>query len=251
VLCHTAGLPDYGGLPEYHAAVRERPAAPWSFAEFASHTFARGLLAEPGECFHYSNPGYALLRRLVERETGGTLRAAVQERLAGPLGLSRIAVAESLADLAGLAPAFSRFGLAEGESRDVRASYHPGWVWHGVVTATAADLCSFYRRLFEGAVVSPASLGEMTRLVPVEHPWRHGKPGYGLGLMGDRDRPRYGHNGGGPGYTASAWCAADAAGGPAAACAMCGFEDAPLTEALAHAALDLVAGGSVCDAGSP
>ena len=251
LLNHTAGLPDYGGLPEYHAALRERPAAPWSFEEFAAHTFARGLASAPGERFAYSNPGYALLRRLVEEETGRSLRAAIAERIAGPLGLAGTAVVESLEDLAGLVPAFSRFGLAASAELDVRRSYHPGWVWHGVVASTPADVCTFYRRLFEGAVVSPASLEEMTRLVPVEFPWPHGRAGYGLGLMGSRDRPRYGHNGGGPGYTASAWCEPDPAGAPAAACAMCAFEDPALAEALAHAALDLVVRPPLCDARTP
>jgi len=250
VLSHTAGLPDYGALLEYHAAVRARPAAPWSFEEFAAHSFARGLVAEPGARFAYSNPGYAILLRVVEGATGGSLRAAVAERIAGPLGLGSTAVAESLADLAALVPAFSRFGLAGSEARDVRSSYHPGWVWHGVVVSTPADLCVFYRGLFEGAVVSQASLEEMTRLVPVEVPWPHGRAGYGLGLMGSRDRPRYGHNGGGPGYTASAWCARDAPGAPGAACAMLAFEDPALAESLAQGALDLVAGAPLCDARS-
>jgi D-alanyl-D-alanine carboxypeptidase len=251
VLSHTAGLPDYGALAAYHAAVRERPADPWSFEEFAAHTFARGLDAEPGERFAYSNPGYALLRRLVEAETGAPFRAVVAARLARPLGLAATEVVESLEDLAGLVPAFSRFGLAAGELRDVRKSYHPGWVWHGVVASTPEDVCVFYRQLFEGAVGSPAALEEMTRLVPVEVPWPRGRPGYGLGLMGSRDRPLLGHNGGGPGYTASAWCARDAAGGPAAACAMLAFEEPSLAEDLAHAALDLVARNGLCDACTP
>jgi D-alanyl-D-alanine carboxypeptidase len=251
VLHHTAGLPDYGGLPEYHEAVRARPADPWSFAEFAAHSFARGLVAAPGERFAYSNPGYALLRRLVEVETGASLREAIAARITGPLGLASTEVVESLEDLAGLVPAFSRFGLGAGALRDVRQSYHPGWVWHGVVASTPQDLCAFYRRLLEGAVVSPAALEEMTRLVPVEAPWRHGRPGYGLGLMGSRDRRLWGHNGGGPGYTASAWCAHDAQGAPAAACAMLSFEEAALAEDLAQAALDLVARGDVCDARIP
>lgn len=251
VLNHTSGLPDYGGLPEYHAALRKRPAEPWSFEEFAAHSFARGLAAAPGERFAYSNPGYALLRRLVENETGVSLRAAIAERIAGPLALAEAAVVESLEDLAGLVPALSRFGLAAGEALDVRKSYHPGWVWHGVVASTPGDVCTFYRRLFEGALVSPASLEEMTRLVPVEFPWAHGSSGYGLGLMGNLDRPLYGHNGGGPGYTASAWCEPDAPGGPAAACATCAFEDPALAEALVHAALDLVVRSALCDARAP
>jgi D-alanyl-D-alanine carboxypeptidase len=241
LLNHTAGLPDYGALPAYHAAIRERPAAPWSFDEFASHTFARGLDREPGARFAYSNPGYALLRRLVERETGQTLREAIALRIAGPLGLRDSEVAEDLADLAGLVPAESGFGLPGGPRLDVRRHYHPGWVWHGVLTSTPEDVARFYEQLFAGALLSAESLREMTALVPVEAPGRTDEPGYGLGLMGLRGRSVYGHNGGGPGYSASAFASAGNPGGPIVACLMCAFEDPGLAESLVHRALEIAA----------
>jgi D-alanyl-D-alanine carboxypeptidase len=239
LLNHTAGLPDYGALPAYHAAIRERPAAPWSFEEFAAHTFARGLDRAPGERFAYSNPGYALLRRLVERETGQTLRTAIALRIAGPLALRDTEVVEDLADLAGLVPAVSDFGLPAAGCLDVRRHYHPGWVWHGVVASTPEDVARFYEQLFAGALVSTETLREMTALVPVEAPWRTDDPGYGLGLMGQRSRPVYGHNGGGPGYGASAFAALDAPGGAAVACAMCAFEGERVAEDLAFSALEI------------
>jgi len=239
LLNHTAGLPDYGALPAYHAAIRERHATPWSFEEFASHTFARGLDHEPGERFAYSNPGYALLRRIVERETGNTLREAIALRITGPLGLRDTEVALDLADLAGLVPATSRFGLPAAEPLDVRRIYHPGWVWHGVLASTPEDVATFYEQLFAAALVSEETLREMTALVPVEVPGRSDDPGYGLGLMGLRGRPLYGHNGGGPGYSASAFAAQGAPGGPAVACAMCAFEDERVAEGLVFAALEI------------
>lgn len=241
LLNHTAGLPDYGALPAYQSALREHPDRPWSFEEFASHTFARGLAHEPGERFAYSNPGYALLRRIVERETGESLREAIALRIAGPLDLRDTEVAEDLADLAGLVPAETTFGAPAAVRLDVRACYHPGWVWHGVVTSTPEDVASFYAQLFAGALLSPETLREMTALVPVDAPWRADDPGYGLGLMGRRSRPVYGHNGGGPGYGASAFAALDAPGGPAVACAMCAFEDERVPEDLVFAALEIVA----------
>jgi D-alanyl-D-alanine carboxypeptidase len=239
LLDHTGGLADYGALPEYHAAIRARPADPWSWDEFAALTLAKGPLHPPGERFAYSNPGYALLRRIVELETGGSFRAAVAERIAGPLGLASTAVIETLADQAALVPAFSRFALADGPLLDVRTHYHPGWVWHGVVASTSEELCTFYERLFAGALFSAPRLAEMRQQVPVEHPWRAPDPGYGLGLMGRRARPVLGHNGGGPGYTASAFAALDAPMGTAVACAMCAIEDPSVAEDLVFESLAL------------
>jgi D-alanyl-D-alanine carboxypeptidase len=246
LLRHTAGLPDYGALPAYVRAVQEHPERPWDFETFAAHTFAKGPAAPPGARFAYSNPGYALLRRIVERETGASLREALAARIAGPLGLAATEVVEELADQADLVPAPTRLGRSAGEPVDARLHYHPGWVWHGVLASTPGDLCAFYAALFGGRLVSAASVAEMTELVPVEYPWPPGEPGYGLGLMGSRRRRWFGHNGGGPGYTASAWCVPDAPGGALAACAMCAFEDPPLAEALALATLDLArAAGTV------
>jgi D-alanyl-D-alanine carboxypeptidase len=239
LLHHTSGLADYGALPAYHAAIRERPADPWTFDEFAAVTLARGPLHAPGERFAYSNPGYALLRRIVERETGESLRGAIAARICAPLGLASTAVVETLADQAGLVPAYSRFAAADGPLLDVRSHYHPGWVWHGVVASTSEDLCAFYERLFAGALFSAARLDEMKQRVPVEVPGRTDEPAYGLGLMGQRARPVLGHNGGGPGYTASAFAALDAPLGAVVACALCAFEHEATAEGLVREALSL------------
>ncbi len=48
LLRHTAGLPDYGRLPAYHAAVRRTPSRPWTFQKFAAQTYAKGLWFPPG-----------------------------------------------------------------------------------------------------------------------------------------------------------------------------------------------------------
>jgi len=53
-LHHTSGLPDYGPLPEYHAAVREG-APPWTYEEFLLRVHAEQLLFEPGCGWAYSN----------------------------------------------------------------------------------------------------------------------------------------------------------------------------------------------------
>lgn len=57
-----------------------------------------------------------------------------------------------------------------------------------------------------------------------ERPWR--RPSYGLGLMGDPASPSgtvWGHNGGGPGYSTSAFHAPEL--GRVSVCAMAGVED--------------------------
>jgi len=67
--------------------------------------------------------------------------------------------------------------------------------------------------------------------------WR--KPGYGLGVIGDPESAwgrLWGHNGGGPGYSTSAFHAPDAGG--ASVCAMCSVEGDARAEAIVFAVLD-------------
>lgn len=120
LLNHTAGIPDYGSLASYHEAVRASPASPWSFEQFAAETFEKGLRFEPGSGWAYSDPGYMLLRRIVEVTTETSSALMIRDRIVRPLGLHRTVVAESRDDLAQLAPATSRALVSDGAPRDGR-----------------------------------------------------------------------------------------------------------------------------------
>ncbi len=252
LLNHTGGIPDYGGIRAYHEGVKSAPATPWRFQRFAAETFDKGLWFEPGQGWAYSNPGYMLLKRVAEEVTGTSFSALILERIARPLGLQRTFVAESINDLAGLAPGTSSALSPDGSPREVRKHYHPGWVAHGVVASTAAELVSFLDGLFRGELLSRHSLAQMADLVPVptdpeasseqDVPSRRGKPSYGLGLMGDPGSPWglvVGHNGGGPCYSASAFHAFDLSG--ASVCAMGAIEEGFSAEDLVFDVLDRLA----------
>jgi len=250
LLNHTGGVPDYGGLPAYHEGVRSSPSTPWSFERFAAETFEKGLWFEPGQEWAYSNPGYMLLKRVAEVVTGASYRGLISERIVAPLGLRRTFVAESVDDLAALAPGTSCALSSDGSPRDVRAYYHPGWVSHGVVASTPSELVRFLDGLFRGELLSQPSLLRMTELVVVppdpaeasseQDPHsRRGRPSYGLGLMGDPASPWglvAGHNGGGPCYSASAFHAFDLGG--ASVCAMGAIEDGFSAEDVVFDVLD-------------
>jgi D-alanyl-D-alanine carboxypeptidase len=248
LLNHTAGIPDYGGLPSYHEAVRGFPSTPWTFERFAAETFDKGLRFEPGTGWAYSNPGYMLLKRIAEETAGAPYAALVAERITRPLGLARTFVPESLDALSSLAPALSRELTSDESPRDVRGRYHPGWVSHGVVAATPSDIVRFFHELFRGRIVSTRSLREMQTLVPVTgappmpSP-RWSAPGYGLGVVGIAKSPfgpLWGHDGGGPGYRTSAYHAPEV--GEASVCAMCALEEDPGADLLVFAVFGALRG---------
>lgn len=246
LLNHTGGLPDYGGLAAYTAALKADPTTPWSDADFLTTTLARGVLFAPGEGWAYSNLGYLLLRRVVETVRRQSFGAAVHTQLALPLGLHQTRVVETLADAAVLTPGFSSLLSADGALVDVHTLYHPGWVSHGVVGSTAAELALLIDALGAGTLVSAAGLAAMLHAVPVavQHPLFR-EPAYGLGLMVDRASPygiMFGHGGGGPGYAIGAVCVPNADGRRVTAVAMANRDQPDLGLRIAFEAVEFVAG---------
>ena len=197
LLQHTAGVPNYGGLAEYHQAV-ERGEEPWSRAELLRRAGADRLVFPPGHGWAYSNVGYLLVRALLEEVTGEELGAALRRLVFAPLGVPSVKIATEPNDLGGTA-----WGNAAG--------YHPGWVYHGLAVGTPIEAALFLHRLMAGELVSGELLADMRAPYalggPVEgRPWR--TAGYGLGLMVDVASPRgrcIGHTGGGPGSVAAAY----------------------------------------------
>ena len=205
LLNHTAGIPDYGRLPEYHQAVMAHPETPWTDEEFLSRALAGGLDFEPGTRFNYSNTGYLLLRRLLDRMDGGGFAGAVREGVLEPLGLEATFLPEDPEGLRPLVPGESR--LVGPTVTDVRGVYHPHWVGHRVLASTIHDLLRFAPALTGAGLLSSDGLQQMLSGVDVgvdSHPFT--RPRYGLGVMLDqrgRDHGVVGHLGGGPGYGAA------------------------------------------------
>lgn len=215
-LNHTGGFPDYGGLPDYDDAVRDRPHTPWTADQFLERTLGNGLLFEPGQGWRYSNIGYMLLRLMIERTTGLSFSEAVRQYLARPLGLRAFAAVDSLRDVRALTPGYSMLIDNDESPVNVVPRYHPGWVSHGLVASTAGDLARFVDLLFAGSVVRPSALSAMLAAEPVgqRHPWMT-TPSYGLGVMidpGNQFGRVAGHTGGGPGYSTAAYHFPDVAG---------------------------------------
>lgn len=210
LLAHRAGLRNYGGMPAYHAAVRAGE-EPWSEKEFLERCRAADLFAPPGQEFSYSNIGYLLAKRVLERASGQPFAQALERELFGPLGLTGWSVPTARGDLTGLRTGPSPYLGGGGAPADVAAVYHPGWVAHGVVAAAAPDIAALLHALFAGGLLPDALAARMHESFPVPgtmrgRPWV--EPGYGLGLMVERDGqagPYWGHTGGGPGGSACAY----------------------------------------------
>ena len=239
LLNHTAGPPDYGAMPEDDADLRAAPGEPSTSEVFLARTLPCGPLFPPGQGWAYSNIGFLLLRRAIERLTRRSLRDALAETVLQPLSLRRTVVAESLADARDLTPGFSTALDRDGAVHDISRRYHPGWVSHGVAISTAAELAEIFEALFAGRLVGPASLAAMRDAVdvPGEHPLV-ARPAYGLGLMVGRGSPHgsvAGHAGGGPGYSTAVFHFPDVVGRRVTSVALANRDAADLGTEIAFA----------------
>ena len=192
LLRHEAGLPDYGGLRDYHAAVA-RGDEPWSAEQLLERANAERLIFRPGEGWAYSNIGYLKVGQAITVATGEQLATVVHRLALGPAGATDARFASKPADMLDV-----RMGAARG--------YHPGWVYHGLIVGPLADAARVLHSLLGGELISAAMLTEMRRSLPLPQ-FRNSlwlEPAYGLGMMMPvipGGRRVSGHTGEGPGST--------------------------------------------------
>lgn len=211
LLAHASGLPDYGPLAVYHAAVRSG-VAPWTEEEFLLRTRADTLLFEPGTGFAYSNIGYMLLRRIIKRIGEGDMGAVLKQQVFDPLGVTSPTVPLHRNDLAQFDFGLSPYLGGDGPAVTVKDHYDPGWIATGVVGASVLDAALMLRGILGDLLpesLRAAMMWPWTRPSsdPSQgRPWR--AQAYGLGLMTDTDESQgsiYGHSGEGPGCSVAVY----------------------------------------------
>ena len=189
LLRHEAGLPDYGSVARYHADVAAGK-APWPLDRLLAALDVDRPRHEPGEGWAYSNIGYLKVAQSIQRASGVPLKAALERLVFRPSRLTTARLATAPAD------------LGDVQMGNV-TSYHPGWVFHGLIVGTVADAARLLRAVMIGDLLDPGMLAEMLRGRPLpEHRGTHPDPAYGLGIMlwasNPMDHP-LGHMGEGPG----------------------------------------------------
>jgi D-alanyl-D-alanine carboxypeptidase len=205
LLNHTGGVYDMVRHPDYWNAMLADPARPWKPEEIVA-TFLLEPYFPKGTDWHYSTPGYILLRMIIKEATESKVSAEYRNRLWTPLALENtfLAVEEALPENT----AHGWFDIDGDGAYDDLPSF-PAF-YSGVgggVFSTAEDLAKWSQALFrEGRVLSEQSLDQMLAF----HSPTPGEPlvaGYGLGVV--RFSPElfnglevWGHSGNAPGYAA-------------------------------------------------
>ncbi|WP_237773448.1 serine hydrolase domain-containing protein [Streptomyces luteocolor] len=131
---------------------------------------------DPG-VWSYSNTNYILAGMIIKKVTGHSWADEVNARIIGRLGLTRTSTPGTSASIPGAhAHGYSAFGI--GTTLDVTEFNASAVDASGSIISSADDLSRFYTALFDGRLLDPAELDEMTTAVPA--PQLDAE--YGLGL---------------------------------------------------------------------
>lgn len=99
---HTAGLPNSSGAsPEFNMWTIEREAriaGPLDEAQFTAYLYGVALTSNPGTTEVYSNDGYFLLQRVIEKATGEDYLTWVDANVLAPIGIDDAVVTRTAAD---------------------------------------------------------------------------------------------------------------------------------------------------------
>lgn len=202
---HTGGVFDMVRHPEYWEAMAADTTKIWEPEEILNN-----FLLEPyfpkGTGWHYSTPGYILLRMIVEEATGTDLATAYRTYLWDPLGLENtyLAIYEQLPE----DTAHGWFDLdGDGSYDDIPQFVSFNSSTAGAIFANAEDLAIWSHALFyEKLILSEESLEQMLTFEATT-PDEPLLVGYGLGAV--KFSPAlfnglemWGHSGNAAGYAA-------------------------------------------------
>ena len=165
----------------------------------------------PGERFSYSNLGYKLVGHVLERVTGMPVHEVLQDRILGPLGMTRSGGAileEDRADAAvGYEPLLSD-RPPHLQSQLAPAVWQVSNVADGSIVSTVADLCAYARAVLGGGRGSSGTLLDPDRFERWIGPYadaevRGTRYGYGWNVLELDGRRTIRHDGETLGFNAS------------------------------------------------
>jgi D-alanyl-D-alanine carboxypeptidase len=195
LLGQTSGLPSFQTTSGFNR-MRGDP-TPQQLTALVAHA---PLMFKPGSRSWYSNTNYLVLGMILQKVSHEPLRALLQHRIFGPLGLHSTTLVTPRATTPRLAHGYDH-------GKDV-TRWDLAWLWAaGGVVSNAGDVARFYDALLTGKVVPGPLLRKMLAQRPETNHDDVPFSGYGLGVATIRPScgTAYGHSGSAPGYITHAW----------------------------------------------
>lgn len=168
LLNHTGGVFNFNSTPEWRA--RQGYQSPEEIIRYAAK---QGSPFCPGERWAYSNTGYVLLGRIIERVEQRPLHEVIRRRVLDPLGMKQTVA---------LAPRQKLVGLAVGHTPDGKPDdFEPTTPFGaGNLAGSAGDMVRFWHAWLTGKLLPQATVRQsFDRLYPMFDPTTC----YGRGVM--------------------------------------------------------------------
>jgi CubicO group peptidase (beta-lactamase class C family) len=197
ILAHTAGIHEASEMQEMRAVQLLRNATVTRDSVYK--VISRYPPVFPAGAMEiYSNTGYWLLGRIVEKASGVSYEEYIEKRIFAPLGMSRSLYCGSSTQVANRA---SPYGIRNGVASRMPDVVYTGLFAAGGICSTAGDLITWLQALHGGKVLSPKSYAEL--ITPAKlNDGTSLRYGMGTAIAEDSHGLRYiGHNGGGFGFS--------------------------------------------------
>ena len=153
---HVSGYPDYYPL-DFVDRPMQKPIDPDALIEQFG---TRKLDFEPGTRYSYSNTGFLILGRVVEKVSGEPFAAFLKRRILEPLGMAHTVFEPRVSPGASFAQGYVTFALGP---PDIPTPEGPGWIGAaGAIYSTPSDLATWDLALVGGKVLKPESFSLMT-----------------------------------------------------------------------------------------
>ncbi|MEO8637209.1 MAG: serine hydrolase domain-containing protein, partial [Gemmatimonadales bacterium] len=154
---HVSGYTDYYPLDFVDRRMQKAASAESIIQRYAT----AALDFEPGTRWSYSNTGFIILGRVVERVSGQSFGAFLSRRIFQPLGLRHTSFEPKQTSGAGWATGHTSFALGPIVTTKPEGR---GWAGAaGAIWSTPSDLATWDLALSEGRVLKPESYALMTR----------------------------------------------------------------------------------------
>jgi CubicO group peptidase (beta-lactamase class C family) len=192
---HVSGYHDY-----YPLDFVDRPMAKPIDADELIRRFAGAPLDfEPGSRYSYSNTGFVILGRIVEKVSGKPFGRFLTDQILAPLGLKHTFYEPDVRQ-PGLAQGYTTFALTAPEKPIPEAKH---WIAAaGAIYSTASDLAAWDLALVTGKVLKPESYALMTQIRQLTD-GRTSTYGCGLSISMRNGRLVLSHGGAVAGFVAS------------------------------------------------
>ena len=152
---HLSGYRDYYPLDFVDQEMQKPQTADAIITEYAT----RPLDFEPRSRYSYSNTGFLILGRVIEKVSGQPFGAVLATRIFQPLSLSRTAYEPNMSG-ADMARGYTSFALADPFPADPEAA---GWAGPaGAIWSTPTDLLAWDRSLLDRKLLSDSSYKVLT-----------------------------------------------------------------------------------------